>query len=230
MSSSPVKAKISTGFRYAMVVCGAASLAYAMWRMPLPHLDVRFVLLAAITMIVSSRFAVKVPRVNTNVTVSDTFIFLALLVYGGFAGIFLAAAEGLFSGIRISKTTLTVAFNSAMMAVSTFLTVLIVEFFFGPIANLRFQEWQHFIPAVGAMALSQYFINTGISAIGLSLEKVGLSFPHVADTLSLDFDHLHLGQHRGGDRLQFFRPSGPRDSDRRHPGHFDRLLHLSQVS
>ncbi|HEX6188214.1 MAG TPA: EAL domain-containing protein [Pyrinomonadaceae bacterium] len=173
MSSSPVqrKQKISTAFRYVTVTCGGAALAYAAWRLPLPHLDVRFLLLAAITMIVSSRFAVKVPRVNTNVTVSDTFIFLALLVYGGFAGIFLAAAEGLFSGIRISKTALTVAFNSAMMAVSTFLTVLIVEFFFGPIANLRFQEWQHFIPAVGAMALSQYFINTGISAVGLSLKK-----------------------------------------------------------
>jgi len=83
MSSSPLKGKISTGFRYVIVACGGASLAYAMWRMPLPHLDVRFMLLAAITMIVSSRFAVKVPRVNTNVTVSDTFIFLALLVYGG---------------------------------------------------------------------------------------------------------------------------------------------------
>src|SRR5688572_31094205 len=38
-------------------------------------------------------------------------------------------------------------------------------------SNLRFQEWQHFIPAVGAMALSQYFINTGISAVGLSLKN-----------------------------------------------------------
>src|SRR6185436_7623550 len=173
MNPSPGKAKqrLSTAYRLFIVMSGGASLAYAAWRAPMPHLDLRFLLLAGITIIVSSRFAVKVPRVNTNVTVSDTFIFLALLVYGGFAGIFLAAAEGLFSGIRISKTTLTVAFNSAMMAFSTFLTVVIVEFFFGPITTLRFQEWQQFIPAVGAMALSQYFINTGISAIGLSLKK-----------------------------------------------------------
>src|SRR5262249_13974774 len=29
--------------------------------------------------------------------------------------------------------------------------------------------WQHFVAATGAMALAQYFINTGISATGLAL-------------------------------------------------------------
>jgi hypothetical protein len=138
--------------------------------MPLPKFDLRFLLLAMITVIVSSRFAVKIPRASTNVTVSDTFIFLALLVYGGFAGIFLAAAEGLISGVRITKKPLNVAFNSAMMACSTLLTVLIVRFFFGPMAELRFKGWQYFVAATGAMAMAQYFINTGISAAGLALK------------------------------------------------------------
>src|SRR5689334_8158258 len=138
--------------------------------MPLPKLDVRFLVLATITVLVSSRFAVKIPRANTNVTVSDTFIFLALLVYGGFAGVFLAAAEGLISGLRISKKPLVVAFNSAMMACSTFLTVVIIRFFFGPLSQLRFKGWQYFVAAAGAMALAQYFINTGISATGLALK------------------------------------------------------------
>ena len=164
---------LSNTYRWVVVACGAAAVTFAAARMPLPKLDLRFMLLVVVTMIVSSRFAVKVPRANTNVTVSDTFIFLALLVYGGFAGIFIAAAEGLFSGIRISKKPLVVAFNSAMMACSTFLTVAIVQFFFGPIANLRFHEWQFFVPAVGAMALAQYFINTGISAGGLALKTGG---------------------------------------------------------
>src|SRR2546430_13367638 len=45
--------------------------------------------------------------------------------------------------------------------------------FRSPIANLRFHEWQLFVPAVGAMALAQYFINTGISAGGLALKTGG---------------------------------------------------------
>ena len=161
---------LSNVYRWFVVVCGAAAIVYSGTALALPRFDLRFVLLATITVVVSSRFAVKIPRANTNVTVSDTFIFLALLVYGGFAGIFVAAAEGLISGIRISKKPLVVAFNSAMMACSTFLTVQVVKFFFGPVADLRFKGWQHFVAAVGAMALAQYFINTGISAAGLALK------------------------------------------------------------
>ena len=169
-SQTAEKHSFSTLYRWSSVAAGGAAIVYAGLRMPAPHFDLRFFLLAAVTVVISSRFAVKIPRANTNVTVSDTFIFLALLVYGGFAGIFLAAAEGLISGVRISKRPLVIAFNSGMMACSTFLTVTITESFFGPISELRFHEWHSFIPAVGLMALAQYFINTGISAIGLALK------------------------------------------------------------
>ncbi len=131
-------------------------------------------LLTAVMMLVSSRFSVQIPRVNTSVTVSDTFIFLVLLLYGGLAGIMLAGVEGLFSGLHVSKglrsskKILIVSFNSAMMLCSATLTVVVVHLFFGPIADLRFQELSHLIAAVGVMALVQYVSNTGISAIGLA--------------------------------------------------------------
>jgi len=122
-------------------------------------------------MVVSSRFAVPIPRVNTNITISDAFIFLVLLLYGGLAGILLAALEGVFSGWRISKRPLVVAFNSAMMLFSTSLTVIIVRVTFGPIGELRFQDFSHFVGAVGTMALVQYFSNSGICAIGLAIKE-----------------------------------------------------------
>src|SRR5947207_14585985 len=104
-------------------------------------------------MVVTSRFSVQLRRVYTNITISDTFIFLVLLLYGGLAGILLAAVEGLFSGLRISKRPLVVAFNSAMMLFSTSLTVMVVRFTFGPIGELRFQDFSHFLGAVGMMAM-----------------------------------------------------------------------------
>ena len=94
-----------------------------------------------------------------------------MLLYGGLAGILLAAAEGLFSGLRISKTPLVVAFNSAMMACSTFLTVVVVQFFFGPIPELRMHDWRFLTAALGTMALVQYFANTGFSAVGLAFKE-----------------------------------------------------------
>jgi diguanylate cyclase (GGDEF)-like protein len=165
------KQNLATPYKWLIVVLGVAAMAFSAIWLPRPQFDLRFLLLATVMMLVSSRLSIQIPRVNTAVTVSDTFIFLVLLMYGGFAGILVAAAEGLFSGMRISKTPLVVAFNSAMMACSTFLTVAALQLFFGPIAGLRSHAPSFFIAAIATMALVQYFSNSGICAIGLALKK-----------------------------------------------------------
>ena len=161
-------------YRWLIVVAGAAALATSTLWLPLPNFDVRFLAITTVVMLISSRFSVQIPRVNTNITISDAFIFLVLMLYGGMAGILVAAVEGLFSSLRISKRPLTLAFNSAMMIASTSLTVTVVRFAFGPINEVRSLDVSHFIGAVGTMALMQYFSNTGISAIGLAF-KTGQS-------------------------------------------------------
>src|SRR5215212_9538706 len=91
-------------FRRIISGVGALVCLFSASRLPLERIDLRFLLLAVMTIIVSSRIAVQIPRFDTNVTVSDTFIFLAILLYGGETGIMLAAAEGLCSGVRIRKS------------------------------------------------------------------------------------------------------------------------------
>ena len=171
------KQRLTDAYKWLVVALGIVAVGCSAYLLPMPRLDLRFLVLATVMMLVSSRFSVQIPRVNTNVTVSDTFIFLVLLLYGGFAGIMLAAIEGLFSGLRISKglragkKILVVSFNAAMMAASTALTVAVVRFTFGSISDLRFLDLSHFIAAVGTMALVQYFSNTGFSAIGLAFKR-----------------------------------------------------------
>src|SRR4029077_6789689 len=164
------QARLLDAYRWLIVVTGAAALIASTLLLPTPKFDWRFLILASIMMVISSRFSVQIPRVNTNITISDTFIFLVLLMYGGVAGILLAAVEGTFSGLRISKTPLVIAFNSAMMIFSTSLTVMVVHLCFGPFGALRFQDASHFVAAVGAMALVQYFSNSGICVIGLAIK------------------------------------------------------------
>jgi diguanylate cyclase (GGDEF)-like protein len=158
-------------YRWMIVAAGATSLSLSTLWLPAPSFDWRFLVLAVVMVAVSSRFSVQIPRVNTNITISDTFIFLVLLLYGGMAGILLAALEGFFSGLRISKRPLVVAFNSAMMVTSTSLTIMLVQMFFGSVTDIRFQDVSHFIGAVGTMALVQYFSNSGICAIGLAIKQ-----------------------------------------------------------
>ena len=161
------QARLLDAYRWIIVVAGAGSLVAATLFLQAPKFDLRLVILASIMMVVSARFSVQIPRHNTNITISDTFIFLVLLVYGGVAGILLAAVEGLFSGLRISKRPLSIVFNSAMMVFSTSLTVLVMRLCFGSLAEIRFLDVSHFIAAIGTMALVQYFSNSGVCAIGL---------------------------------------------------------------
>ena len=163
--------RLLDAYRWFILMVGAVALVCSSVWLPLPKLDWRFVILTAMMMLVSSRFSVQIPRVNTSITISDAFIFLVLLLYGGVAGIIVAALEGLSSGFRISKRPLVIAFNSAMMLVSTSLTVMMVRMLFGSVNGIRALDWSHFIAAVGTMALVQYFSNTGISAIGLACKN-----------------------------------------------------------
>src|SRR5882724_8449837 len=162
--------QINAYLRTVILVGGGVTLAAAV-RMPWASLGWRFLLLAFITVGISSRFSVRIPRANTNVTVSDTFIFLVMLLYGGPAAILVAATEGFTSGLRISKTPTIVLFNSAVMACATSVTVVALSLLgVDPNASLAAT-----VIAVSVMALVQYLSNTTLVGVGLAL-KVSARF------------------------------------------------------
>jgi hypothetical protein len=99
-----------------ITAAGSMVVAYAAYTFPYRLLDFRFLLLLLLTIVISSRVAIKVPRANTTITVADSFVFLTLLLYGPAAAVVVAAADGVSSGLRLSKRTLTVLFNAGAMA------------------------------------------------------------------------------------------------------------------
>jgi len=109
--------KYTDTYKWLIVASGVAALALSAFWLPMPRFDLRFLLLATVMMLVSSRLTIQIPRANTIITVSDTFIFLVLLLYGGFAGLLMAVVDGLFSGLRVSsglrlgRKALVVVFN-----------------------------------------------------------------------------------------------------------------------
>lgn len=159
--------RFTNPYKWSVVAIGAPLLCLSAVNLEASQIDLRFLLLAVITVIISSRLAVQIPRVNTNITVSDTFVFVALLLYGGPAAVLLAAAEGLCSGYRISKKPVTFLFNSAVMACSTYATASVVGLIFGELTQLR--QHDKLVLALCTMALVQFLCSTAIVAIGLSL-------------------------------------------------------------
>jgi len=163
--------RFASPYQWTIVVLGAIVLCSSVAHISLAQIDMRFLLLTFVTVIISSRLAVKVPRINTNITISDTFIFLALLLYGGDAAILLATAEGLCSGARVGKKLRTILFNSAVMSCSTMLTAQAVNLLFGHPTTLLRQTFPVVLMGSCVIALVQYFANTGIAAVGMSFKN-----------------------------------------------------------
>jgi diguanylate cyclase (GGDEF)-like protein len=161
--------RFANPYLWFVVFIGALVSCWAGLNLAAYRIDLPFVLLSGMTVIISSRLAVQIPRVNTNITVSDTFIFLAILLYGGPPAVLLAAAEGFCSGLRISKKPVTLLFNSAVMACSTFVTVSVLELTFGSISQLGHDR--SLLLALCTIALVQYLANTSMVSIGLALKS-----------------------------------------------------------
>ena len=175
MSVTPTAAGRQKNFdlyRWTVVLLGAAIFVYSAATVPAGAIDLRFLLLAILTVAASARLSVQIPRFDTNLTVSDTFIFLALLLYGGGPAVLLAAAEGVCSGLRVSKSKkpVTVLFNAGVMACSTFVAAAGLRLLFGEITAIERGPTAALAVAVVVMALVQYVANTGLVAAGLAVK------------------------------------------------------------
>lgn len=76
-----------------MVAAGAMCVLGAALNLDLAAADIYLGLIAVFIVAVSSRVTIPIPRLNSHVSVSDTFNFLTLLLYGGEYAIVLDAVE-----------------------------------------------------------------------------------------------------------------------------------------
>ena len=151
-----------------IVAVGAAVFLFSVYYLPVARLDLRFLFLALITIGVGLCLTIPIPRLSSHISVSDTFIFLAMLLYGGEPAILLAAVVALCESLRFSKKPMTILFNSSVTACSTFLTVWTLRLCFRPVAIVDLPRSSYsaaFIVAICIMALAQYIFNSSLVAV-----------------------------------------------------------------
>jgi diguanylate cyclase (GGDEF)-like protein/PAS domain S-box-containing protein len=154
-----------------LIIFGAGAVGFSLLRLPLVRVDVRFLLLAAVTLVLGSRITVKIPRLSSHISISDTFILLTVLLCGGEEAILLAALDGFCSTLHLSKKKQTYLLNASVTALSTFITVWVLRLSFGPIENLLQGGYSPvFIISLCVMGLVQYIVNSGLVATGVALK------------------------------------------------------------
>lgn len=162
------KQRIRSAYLFSVALIGAAVTALCAWRLPFAQLDSKFAALALITVLIGSRITIKIPGERGQIAVSDTFIFLAILLFGIEAAVVLAAAEAFCSSVRFSKKAAVLFFNAGVMALSTFVTAFTFYLVF-PGVSLRQGLSPNLVIALCVMALLQYVFNSGPIAVGVAL-------------------------------------------------------------
>lgn len=154
-------------YMYGVIGVGFFCLAAAFYNLlPNETLGWSFVFFALFTIGLGSRISVQIPRFKSHVTVSDTFIFLSLFLFGGEMATILAALEALASSWRFCNKKITVFFNVAVMAISLTVVISTLRFFeINPAVVLPENNYSQLIVSLSVMALVQFLVNTCLASV-----------------------------------------------------------------
>jgi diguanylate cyclase (GGDEF)-like protein len=158
-------------FTSLVVTAGVATCIFSAYSLPAAQLDLRFVFLSLVTLGFGSVLTIQVPRAKVHFSLTDAFVFLILLLYGGQAAILVAAAEALVTSLRFKRSGIAIRvdgilFNIALMACSTAFAFGSLNLAFGSVVGLAHDgRTIVFITALCLMSLVQFAANSTLAAI-----------------------------------------------------------------
>ncbi len=157
-----------TAYTITLMVAGLSLVGYSFLNFPYAKADFYLIILIAFTLGIGSRVTIQIPRFKSHIAVSDSFVFLALLLYGSHVAIILAAIEAFVSSWRFCNRKITVFLNAAVMGLSTAVVAMVLSYT-GLLQSVQshgvHQNWNQFIIALSVMALTQFAANTTVAAI-----------------------------------------------------------------
>jgi diguanylate cyclase (GGDEF)-like protein/PAS domain S-box-containing protein len=154
-----------------VIVAGVGVIAYSAIHFTRAQLDIRFLLISIATILVGPRLSIRIPQVKAHISVSDTFVFLTILLFGGEAAILLATAEAACASVRIGKKNRTHLFNACVMACATFMTVWSIRLLFGDALRTREFYSSNYLVLLCTMAVVQYMGNSLLIAASSALKS-----------------------------------------------------------
>src|SRR5687767_10449179 len=164
-TSATIRSHFFGPFLWLVTGTGSLAFLYSISQLNVAQFDFRFAILVAMALLLASQITVPIPRLSSQISVSDTFVFLLLLLYGGAAAVTVGAIEAALSSVRFSKKLRIVAFNFSAAAASIYITSAVMNGIFRNVVALRADPISAtFGTAICTMALVHYATNSGIVA------------------------------------------------------------------
>jgi hypothetical protein len=156
---------------------GSAVLGFSVYRMATAWAGYQWLILAYLT-ILTGAFTIKIPGMNSKLSVSDAFVFMNTILFGTAAGVLTAALDGIIGSFRCRTTAQrkwTVPFNTAALALSA---LAAGEGFFrlfqgGPLFQTSSGSLMELALPVAVSASIYFICNSVIMAIMVALADGG---------------------------------------------------------
>src|SRR4051812_3421799 len=102
MVSQPGLSRFARTYVWAVIAAGFAVVGGSIYQLYVEPIGNRWLILAALTLI-SGSATVRLPSTYASISISETFVFTAVLLYGPAAGTVIVALDGLVGSFWISK-------------------------------------------------------------------------------------------------------------------------------
>jgi len=160
-------------FTLTISLAGTFALVYSLRRLYLEPTRLDWILVLALTMLLSWRAEVWIPGIRSKITMTDTFVCIAMLLLGPWAAAVLASIDGLSRSARGSKTNPVAAalINMSAMNLSVLSASLLSIRLFGPLDGLLYDvnRLDKLVLAIGVITLTNYLVNSSITATAVAL-------------------------------------------------------------
>ena len=154
-------------FMQAVIALGCAAILASLYRWQLEQPIAPILILALPALAVCSRYLIPIPGKLGRISLLNSFVLLALLLFGGEATILFAALTSLSLSLHIGRDNQRSLFDSAVAALSAFLVVWVTRLTSGPILEPGFKT--HPVNSLKALliaALIQAAASAAITIIG----------------------------------------------------------------
>lgn len=169
--------RLSSVFIAAVSALGLSAFGHAVYSVAIGPIKLEWILLSVVTIAVVSRTDLKIPKISSTVTLSNTFIFIALMLYGIPAAVVLVGVDALVCSLHYPNKRRVMPFNTGVMSLSVFLSGNLVKLAFGDLSQ-AVSDFGMLLAVGGSLAVLHYIFNstmvTGVEALRRRRNPIGV--------------------------------------------------------
>lgn len=159
---------------------GLAIAAHSLTELLIQPVSVQWLILAALTLLTGS-FTVRIPKINARLSVSDTFVFASVLLFGPAAGTITVLLDALIISLRLKhpfREPFRVIFNVSLAALSTWVAAQVFFLVSGvPPYSIEQTPLGQVLFPLFLFTLTYFLLNTWLVTFALALEQGSPAYP-----------------------------------------------------